>query len=73
MYSIYLHVCVQFKFLEQRGPLNSWIKIFQNLVIDKLESKYRHAAYAIVIPLPKKGYSLAFNTQGFQVMKLPVL
>ena len=35
--------------------------------------KVQACAYAMVIPLPKKGYSLAFNTQGFQVMKLQVL
>jgi len=48
-------------------------EIFQNLVIDKLESKYRLAAYAIVIPLPNKGYSLGFNTHEFLVTKLQEL
>jgi hypothetical protein len=54
------------------GPLELG-EIFQNLVIDKSESKYRHAAYAIVTPLPKKDHSLGSSTPGCLVTKLQVL
>ena len=36
----------------------------------KFVSRYKHAAYAIVIPLLKKDYSQASNIQGFLAMRL---
>jgi hypothetical protein len=50
--------------------LKLWIEIFQNLVLLRLVSRYKHAGYATVIPLLKKDYSLASNTQGFLAMRL---
>ena len=51
------------------GPFEI-VEIFQNLVLHKFVSRYKHAVYAIVIPLLKKDYSQASNIQGFLAMKL---
>lgn len=32
----------------------SWKKIYQNQMLGRFKSRYKHAAYAIVIPLLKK-------------------
>jgi hypothetical protein len=50
--------------------LKLWKEIFQNLVLDKFVSRYKHAVYAIVIPLLKKDYFQASNIQGFLAMRL---
>ena len=39
-------------------------------MLHKFVSRYKHAVYAIVIPLLKKDYSQASNIQGFLAMKL---
>jgi hypothetical protein len=52
------------------GLLKLWTEIFQNQVLHKFVSRYKHAVYAIVIPLLKKDYSQASNIQGFLAMKL---
>src|SRR6266508_1696391 len=51
------YICIQFKFLKLMALLKLWKEIFQNLVINKFVSRYKHVAYAIVIPLLKKDYS----------------
>jgi hypothetical protein len=50
--------------------LNLWKKIFQSLGLDKFVSRYKHAAYVIVIPLLKKDYSQVSNIPVFLAMKL---
>jgi hypothetical protein len=39
----------------------------------KYVSRYKHAVYAIVIPLLKKDYSRAYNIQGFLATRLQEL
>jgi hypothetical protein len=63
-------ICVQFKFLKLMALLKLWTEIFQNLVLDKFVSRYKHAVYAIVIPLLKKDYFQASNIQGFLATRL---
>jgi hypothetical protein len=50
--------------------LKLWIEIFQNPVLHKFASRYKHAGYAIVIPLLKKEHSQASNIQEFLAMRL---
>jgi hypothetical protein len=50
--------------------LKLWIERFQNLVLHKFASKYKHVVYAIVIRSLKKDYSQASNIQGFLAMRL---
>jgi hypothetical protein len=50
--------------------LNLWKKIFQSLGLDKFVSRYKHAAYVIVIPLLKKDYSQVSNIPEYQVTRL---
>jgi hypothetical protein len=45
-------------------------EIFQNLMLHKFASKYKHVAYAIVIRSLKRDYSQASNIQGFLAMRL---
>jgi hypothetical protein len=53
--------------------LKLWKETLQSLVLDKFVSRYKHAVYAIVIPLLKKDYSQASNIQGFLAMRLQEL
>jgi hypothetical protein len=50
--------------------LKLWKEIFQNLVLLKFASKYKHVEYAIVIRSLKKDYSQASNIRGFLAMRL---
>ena len=45
---------------------------FQNLVLHKFVSKFKPAAYVIVILLRKRDYSQVSNIHGFQGMRLQV-
>ena len=55
------------------GPFEIVEKDIPEPVLDKFESRYKHAVYAIVIPLLKKDYSQASNIQGFLAMRLQEL
>lgn len=59
------------------GPLELVEKDIQEpsarQVLRVIASRYKHAAYAIVILSLKKDYSQASNIQGFRAMKLQEL
>ena len=56
-----------------KGPLEIVEKDTPEPAQDKFVSRYKHAVYAIVIPLLKKDYSQASNIQGFLAMRLQEL
>jgi hypothetical protein len=56
-----------------KGPLEIVEREIPEPEANKFVSRYKHAAYAIVIPLLKKEYSQASNIQGFLVMRLQEL
>jgi ABC-type maltose transport system permease subunit len=53
--------------------LSLWREIFKNQVLLKFVSRYKYAAYAIVILSPKKDYCLALNIQEYLAMRLQEL
>jgi hypothetical protein len=65
-----VHICAQFKFLELLALSRLLKEIFQNLVLDKFVLRYKHAGYAIAIPLLKKDYFQTFSIQEFLAMRL---